>query len=41
MVEIPTSYYLAPGQEGGEGGWPPYKTKDGYAVISASGREMG
>jgi crotonobetainyl-CoA:carnitine CoA-transferase CaiB-like acyl-CoA transferase len=40
MVEIPTSYYLATGQEGGEGGRPPYKAKDGYVVISASGREM-
>ncbi len=40
MVEIPTSYYLATGQEGGEGGRPPYQAKDGYVVISASGREM-
>ena len=40
MVEIPASYYLATGQEGGEGGRPPYKAKDGYVVISASGREM-
>jgi CoA:oxalate CoA-transferase len=40
MVEIPTSYYLATGQEGGEGGRPPYRTKDGYVVISAAGREM-
>jgi crotonobetainyl-CoA:carnitine CoA-transferase CaiB-like acyl-CoA transferase len=40
MVEIPTSYYLATGQEGGEGGRPPYKTRDGYVVISAAGREM-
>jgi len=41
MVEIPTSYYLATGEEGGEGGRPPYKTKDGHVVISASGRAMG
>jgi crotonobetainyl-CoA:carnitine CoA-transferase CaiB-like acyl-CoA transferase len=41
MVEIPTSYYLATGQQGGEGGRPPYKAKDGHVVISASGREMG
>src|SRR5499427_935650 len=41
MVEIPTSYYLATGEEGGEGGRPPYRAKDGYVVISASGREMG
>jgi crotonobetainyl-CoA:carnitine CoA-transferase CaiB-like acyl-CoA transferase len=40
MVEIPTSYYLSTGQEGGEGGRPPYKTKDGYIVIAAAGRQM-
>ena len=40
MVEIPLSYYLATGEEGGEGGRPPYKAKDGYVVISASGRAM-
>ena len=27
MVEIPTSYYLATGQEGGEGGRPPYRPR--------------
>src|SRR5438445_6229503 len=40
MVEIPTAYYLATGQEGGEAGRPPYQAKDGYVVISASGRVM-
>ncbi len=40
MVEIPTSYYLATGEEGGEGGRPPYKAKDGHVVISASGQAM-
>jgi len=40
MVEIPTSYYLATGEEGGEGGRPPYKAKDGHVVISASGNAM-
>ncbi|HTT79239.1 MAG TPA: CoA transferase, partial [Stellaceae bacterium] len=35
MVEIPTSYYLATGQEGGEAGRPPYRAKDGHVVISA------
>src|ERR1700760_1716316 len=40
MVEIPTSYYLATGEEGGEGGRPPYRAKDGHVVISAGGREM-
>jgi CoA:oxalate CoA-transferase len=41
MVEIPTSYYLATGEEGGEGGRPPYRAKDGHVVISAAGRAMG
>ena len=40
MVEIPTSYYLATGQEGGEGGRPPYKASDGWVVIAAAGRDM-
>ena len=40
MVEIPTSYYLATGEEGGEGGRPPYRASDGYVVISATGRDM-
>jgi crotonobetainyl-CoA:carnitine CoA-transferase CaiB-like acyl-CoA transferase len=40
MVEIPTSYYLATGEEGGESGRPPYKAKDGYVVISATGSAM-
>ncbi len=39
-MEIPTSYYLAMGEEGGEAGRPPYKAADGYVVISATGREM-
>jgi len=40
LVEIPTSYYLATGKEGGESGRPPYKAADGHVVISATGREM-
>src|SRR5499427_2425189 len=40
MVEIPTSYYLASGAEGGEGGRPPFRARDGWIVISAAGREM-
>src|SRR3954454_7129292 len=40
MVEIPTSYYLSTGEEGGEGGRPPYRAKDGWVVISATGRDM-
>ncbi len=41
MVEIPTSYYLATGEEGGEGGRPPYRAKDGWVVISAGGPRDG
>lgn len=40
MVEIPTSYYLSTGQEGGEAGRPPYKAKDGWVIISAGPAEM-
>ena len=40
MVEIPTSYHLATGAEGGEGGRPPYRARDGWVVISAAGRDM-
>lgn len=40
MVEIPSIFYLATGEEGGEGGRPPYRAKDGHVVISAVGREM-
>src|SRR6202022_2190443 len=40
MVEIPTSYYLGTGAEGGEGGRPPYRAKDGWGVIAAAGRAM-
>jgi crotonobetainyl-CoA:carnitine CoA-transferase CaiB-like acyl-CoA transferase len=40
MVEIPTSYYLATGEEGGESGRPPSRAKDGYVVISAAGSAM-
>jgi formyl-CoA transferase len=40
MVEIPTSYYLATGQEGGEGGRPPFRARDGWVVIAAAGRDM-
>jgi crotonobetainyl-CoA:carnitine CoA-transferase CaiB-like acyl-CoA transferase len=40
MVEIPTSYYLGTGEEGGEAGRPPFKAKDGHVVISASGSAM-
>jgi len=40
LVEIPTSYYLATGEEGGEAGRLPYQAADGHVVISAIGREM-
>src|SRR5688572_18212703 len=40
MVEIPTSYYLSTGQEGGEAGRPPYRAKDGWVIISASSQVM-
>ena len=40
MVEIPVAYYLATGEEGGEGGRPPYKTADGHVVITATSRDM-
>ena len=40
LVEIPTSYYLGTGEEGGEGGRPPYRAKDGWVVIAAIGRDM-
>src|SRR5437763_4491081 len=40
MVEIPTSYYLATGQEGGEAGRPPYRAKDGWDIISGGPHAM-
>ena len=40
MVEIPLSYYLSTGEEGGEGGRPPYRAKDGWVVIAATSRDM-
>ena len=40
MVEIPMSYYLATGEEGGEPGRPPYPAKDGAVMISTPGKRM-
>src|SRR5207248_365997 len=40
MTEIPTSYYLATGEEGGESGRPPYRARDGWVIISGTSREM-
>ncbi len=34
MVEIPISYYLTTGKEGGESGRRPYQAKDGWIVIN-------
>lgn len=40
MVEIPMSYYLSTGEEGGEPGRPPYRAKDGWVVIASATEEM-
>src|SRR5579875_1627807 len=40
MVEIPTSYYLATGEEGGEGGRPPYRARAGCASPPATTRRL-
>jgi CoA:oxalate CoA-transferase len=40
MVEIPTSYYLSTGEEGGEPGRVPYRAQDGWVIISASSPAM-
>lgn len=40
MVEIPTSYYLATGEQGGEAGRPPIRAKDGWVMVSASSPAM-
>ena len=40
MVEIPTSYYLSTGKEGGEGGRAPYKAKDGWVIVVGATAEM-
>ena len=40
MVEIPMSYYLGTGEEGGEPGRPPYPARDGFVMISTPGRAM-
>lgn len=40
MVEIPSITYLDTGSDGGEGGRPPYRARDGWVVISAIGRDM-
>ncbi len=40
MVEIPTSYYLATGQQGGESGRPAYRAKDGWVMITPASRKL-
>src|SRR5712664_1916806 len=40
MVEIPTSYYLSTGEEGGEAGRPPIRARDGWVVIMSAGPAM-
>lgn len=40
MVEIPTSYYLSTGKEGGEGGRPALRAQDGWVVISPASQAM-
>lgn len=40
MVEIPTSYYLATGEEGGEDGRPALRCKDGWVVVAAAQKAM-
>ncbi|MGD9941926.1 MAG: CaiB/BaiF CoA transferase family protein [Burkholderiaceae bacterium] len=39
MTEIPTAYFLATGEQGGESGRPPYEAKDGWVVIAAGSNE--
>ena len=34
MVELPACYYLETGEEGGESGRLPYKTQDGWVVVT-------
>jgi CoA:oxalate CoA-transferase len=39
-VEIPTSYFLSTGVEGGESGRAPFKAQDGWVVVSAGTPNM-
>jgi CoA:oxalate CoA-transferase len=40
MVEIPTSYYLSTGEEGGEPGRGGYQAKDGWVIVTANPPHM-
>jgi crotonobetainyl-CoA:carnitine CoA-transferase CaiB-like acyl-CoA transferase len=40
MVEVPTSYYLATGEQGGEAGRIPYEAKDGWVIVAPNNAKM-
>jgi crotonobetainyl-CoA:carnitine CoA-transferase CaiB-like acyl-CoA transferase len=40
LVEVPTSYFLSTGEEGGETPRPVYKARDGWVVIAANARTV-
>ena len=40
MVEIPTSYYLSTGEQGGEAGRGGYQAKDGWVIVTANPPHM-
>jgi len=40
LVEVPTSYYLSTGEEGGETPRPVYRAKDGWVVVAANARTV-
>jgi crotonobetainyl-CoA:carnitine CoA-transferase CaiB-like acyl-CoA transferase len=40
LVEVPNSYYLATGEEGGETPRPVYRASDGWVVIAANHRTI-
>jgi formyl-CoA transferase len=40
LVEVPNSYYLATGEEGGETPRPVYRASDGWVVIAANHRTL-
>jgi crotonobetainyl-CoA:carnitine CoA-transferase CaiB-like acyl-CoA transferase len=40
LVEVPTSYYLSTGEDGGETPRPVYKAKDGWVVVAANARTV-
>jgi len=40
LVEVPTSYFLSTGEEGGETPRPVYRAKDGWVVVAANARTV-